>query len=358
MGFPDRILIINTFGIGDVLFTTPIVTNLKKAFPESQIGFLCNKRTEPIISNNPNIDWTFIYERDEFENIKRQSKLLWIKKYLEFMGGIKKKHFDVVFDLSLNSQFGFLGWYAGIKRRIGFDYKGRGRFLTDKIKIKGYEDKHVVEYYLSLLKFVKITFPYNNKLAIFDSNKNTLLKRNMKAVSDRTIVIIPCGGASWGKQAFFKHWDKDNYTVLINRLIKEYRLRIILAGDKKEEETVKYIARNIHCNSEEASGLPLMDFLNLLEQADLVITNDGGPLHMAVALGLKIVSIFGPVDEKVYGPYPFDPEQHIVVKKDLPCRPCYKKFRLPQCPYDRKCLKDITVEEVFQAAKSLLVNPV
>ena len=74
---------------------------------------------------------------------------------------------------------------------------------------------------------------------------------------------------------------------------------------------------------------------------------------MAVALGVKTVSMFGPVDEKVYGPYPSN-EKHAVIKKDLPCRPCYKAFKFTGCSNNRKCLKDITVDEVYGQVKGLL----
>ena len=84
-----------------------------------------------------------------------------------------------------------------------------------------------------------------------------------------------------------------------------------------------------------------------------MLTNDGGPLHMAVALGVKTVSIFGPVDDKVYGSYP-PSEKHTVIKKDLPCRPCYYNFKIPVCEQDKYCLKGISADEVFNSVKNIL----
>ena len=78
---------------------------------------------------------------------------------------------------------------------------------------------------------------------------------------------------------------------------------------------------------------------------------------MAVALGVSTVSIFGPVDEKVYGPYPQN-EKHIVVKKDMFCRPCYKNFRFNGCSNNKKCLRCISVDEVYEGAKRLLWNAI
>ena len=106
-----KILIINPFGIGDVLFSTPLIRNIKNKFPDGKIGFLCNRRTEPIIKSNPYIDYIFVYERDEFQRIKVKSKFLWVKANIRFLNDIKGKHFDLTIDLSLNAQFGFFpGW--------------------------------------------------------------------------------------------------------------------------------------------------------------------------------------------------------------------------------------------------------
>jgi ADP-heptose:LPS heptosyltransferase len=73
---------------------------------------------------------------------------------------------------------------------------------------------------------------------------------------------------------------------------------------------------------------------------------------MAVALGIKTVSIFGPVDERVYGPYP-PSQDHIVVKKDISCRPCYRNFRMPECERNRDCIRAVGIEDVFEAARRL-----
>jgi ADP-heptose:LPS heptosyltransferase len=100
-------------------------------------------------------------------------------------------------------------------------------------------------------------------------------------------------------------------------------------------------------NSEELAAI--------MSLMSLVITNDGGPLHMAVALGVKTVSVFGPVDDLVYGPYP-PSGKHIVVKRDIDCRPCYKNFRFNGCSHNRNCIDEISTEEVFRAASRLIKN--
>ena len=85
----------------------------------------------------------------------------------------------------------------------------------------------------------------------------------------------------------------------------------------------------------------------LCKRCELVICSEGGPLHIAASQGVRTISIFGPVDEKAYGPYP-KTEKNIVITSDADCRPCYKKFKLPECEH-KKCLENISVEEVFGA---------
>ena len=89
-----------------------------------------------------------------------------------------------------------------------------------------------------------------------------------------------------------------------------------------------------------------------MKRCKLVISNDGGMLQIAVSQGVPTVSIYGPTDEKVYGPYPPD-SKNIVVKSDAECRPCYKKFKLPEC-MNKGCLEDISVDEVFKTISRYL----
>ena len=125
-----KILIINTHGIGDVLFTSPVISNLRLAYPQAEIAYLANRRTADFfIKVNPDIARVFVYERDEFVEARRQNPLKFLRKSFELFNGIKREGFDVVFDYSLNGALGFLSAACGIKMRVGFDYKGRGRFI-------------------------------------------------------------------------------------------------------------------------------------------------------------------------------------------------------------------------------------
>ena len=146
-----NILIINPFGIGDVLFSTPLVSAVKAEYPGGYIAYICNLKTKDILTTNPAIDEVFVFERDEYRDLWKRAKLAAIKKFFNFWGEIRKRKFDMVFDLSLGKEYAFFCWWAGIKDRRGFDYKNRGRFLNYKIPFDGFNDKPIAEYYLDLL---------------------------------------------------------------------------------------------------------------------------------------------------------------------------------------------------------------
>ncbi|HLF17953.1 MAG TPA: glycosyltransferase family 9 protein [Candidatus Omnitrophota bacterium] len=354
---PHKILIINTFGIGDVLFTTPFISNLKTNFPNAFIGYLANRRTTVFLEGNPQIDKVYVYERDEFKAASAQSKRSFLNKVKASLDEIKKEKFDVVFDFSLNRSINFLTQWAGIKHRIGFNFRNRSPHLTVKIPFDGFERKHVVDYYLDILTFLDLKV-YSKELVMPIGPQDRkwvedFLKTNGCQASDRLIGVIPGGGESWGKQACFRRWSSENYAKLIDKLIENYPMKIILMGAKQEEEICQRVKDHSRAEPIDAVGqTSLGQLVALLERCHLVILNDGGPLHVAVAAKTKTVSIFGPVDEKVYGPYG-DAHKHLVVKKNLLCQPCYRRFRMTDCAHV-SCLTTLSVDEVFEKVKQLL----
>lgn len=356
-----KVLIINPFGIGDVLFTTPVIRAIKNAYPDSFLGYWCNERVKPVLENNPFIDKIFALSRGDWKKIWKKSKIKAIRKALALRKQIKKEKFEVAIDFSLDHRYGLLAKHFGIKKRIGMNYKNRGRFLTDKIDIDYYRDKHVVEYYLDTLQFLNIPRPENPEVEVFLTEQEKkwaeefLLRHDID--SEQSIVAIaPGGGESWGKDAFYKHWPYENYRELIRLIIQNLNSRIIIFGSSSEVEICKKVTKDFHPQKviNTAGKLTLSQFMALLAKCRVLICNDGGPIHVAVGLGVRTISIFGPVDEKVYGPYPED--GHIIIKKDLPCRPCYKNFRFSGCNNNHRCLKDISAEEVYSAVEKMVVK--
>ncbi len=351
-----KILIINPYGIGDVLFTTPVISNLRLAYPQASIAYLANRRTADFLKFNSDIAKVFVYERDEFVAVYRQNPLKFAQKWVEFASSIKQEGFDLALDFSLNSTFGFLSAVCGIKRRLGFNYRKRGRFLTDRVPFIGYEDKHVIEYNLDLLRHIQI--PVSTRQMTFNIPSQDIqwardwLLGNKIDPAKPLIAVVPGGGASWGKDARYRRWAASKYADLLDKIIENFDAAIILLGDSKEEELCRQVVNQAHFPLYFAVGkTSLCGMAALFAQCRLAIVNDGGPLHVAVAVGVKTVSIFGQVDPRVYGPYPV--ENHTVVQKGLPCQPCYRRFRRADCGHI-SCLVDLSVEDVYRKVKNIL----
>ncbi|KKR29874.1 MAG: Glycosyl transferase family 9 [Candidatus Gottesmanbacteria bacterium GW2011_GWC2_39_8] len=360
-----NILVINPFGIGDVLFSTVLVRQLRKNNPNSYIAYICNLKVKDILATNPDINEVFVFERDEYRSEWKKSKIRGIKKFLGFWREVKKKKFDVVFDLSLGKEYAFLCWWVGIKERKGFNYKKRGRFLTHKIEFDGFNDKPVAEYYLDLFYLNKIAsltpFARNDELICHceepqrgDEAISTVLVTtehdkeyidnflNQSGIKDNDILIgiAPGGGMSFGlKNQDRRRWPVKKFAELADKVIEKFNARIILIWGPGEEKLVQEIAILMKQKPLITPATKIREMAELCKRCKLVICSEGGPLHIANSHDVKTISIFGPVDEKVYGPYPLG-ENNIVVTSDVDCRPCYKKFKLPECS-NRKCLEDI-----------------
>ncbi len=124
------ILLINPYGIGDVLFSTPLIRNLHEAFSDAKIYYLSNKRTAMILKHHPFIRNVFIYDRDDFAHARQKSFWMWVRKNFDLLMSIRREKIELALDLSLNSFFGILSFAAGIRQRVGLHYHQRGRFLT------------------------------------------------------------------------------------------------------------------------------------------------------------------------------------------------------------------------------------
>jgi len=281
----------------------------------------------------------------------KESKLKALKKFLSFLREIKNEKIDIAFDLSLGYQYSLFFKLIGIPDRIGFNYKNRGRFLTKKMDFSGFKDKPIAEYYLELAMMAGLEIMNFSTNIWLGKEDETFANNFLKSIRhDRDIVfgISPGGGVSFGTEKIgFKRWDSEHFAELADKLIDNLNSEVIFIWGPGEEELIRKIVSLMKNKPRIAPHTTLAQMAALMKKCDMVICNDSGPLHVATAAGAKTISIFGPSDEKVYGPYPPD-KKHLVVTKDLDCRPCYKKFRLPNCE-NRACLKELKGKDVFSA---------
>jgi lipopolysaccharide heptosyltransferase II len=359
MSSVQRLLIVNPFGIGDVLFSTPLARAIRRAFPNVHLAYLCNRRTEEILRHSASLDELFIYEKDELMVLWRRSKRLWLRAIASLAKQIQRRRFDVAIDLSLGERYSFVLAVLGVPRRIGFGFRARGRFLTHRFTLDGYQDQHVVDYYARLLKGIGIRLlDPRLELLTTDDDRLTVERRlgELGYSSGRQLIgLIPAGGISWGLQAHFRRWSKEGFIQVGRTLAKQRGALILVFGEAGDREVCAEIARAIGVSAVNVSGQTTLGaFVSFIARCDLVISNDGGPIHIAASQGVRTVSIFGPVDPIVYGPYPRTSQHQVVYKADLPCRPCYHQFKLPPCPYERACLTEVGPSDVLEACELAL----
>ncbi|NQT75363.1 MAG: glycosyltransferase family 9 protein [Candidatus Omnitrophica bacterium] len=353
----EKILIINPFGIGDVLFSTPLVSALKRSYHGCYIAYICNSRTKDMLETNPDVAETFVFERDEYRALWNKKKIECIKKFFNFWQRIRRKRFDRVFDLSLGKEYAFLCWMVGIKERRGFDYRGRGRFLTHRIPFYGFNDKPVAEYYMDLVSDKgQAICDKGTVLLPTDDDKahiRDFLKKSGIKTEDVLIGVAPGGGYSFGAGNIERRrWGAERFSQLADRIVEKFNARIILIWGPVEKDLVEKIAGLMNEKPLIAPKTSIREMAALCKRCRMVICSEGGPLHVAASQGVKTLSIFGAVDEKVYGPYP-PGRDNLVIASDVECRPCYKRFKLPKCD-KRICLEGVSVNTVFNAVTKYL----
>ncbi|MBN1587223.1 MAG: glycosyltransferase family 9 protein [Candidatus Omnitrophica bacterium] len=332
---------------------------LREVFPEAYIAYVCNGRAESVLRHNPHLDRVFVIEKDEYRSLYRRSKWAFIKAFGRQLQELRRCRFNYLVDLSLGDRYSLGALLMGIRKRVGFDFKGRGRFLTTRLPISGYHDNHVVEYLFKLLREVGIECtPGPLEFQLTDEESAQAAERLRQGGLDlkqKLVVLIPGGGASWGENAHIRRWSPERFAAVGDRLCEKGGRQLLLLGDSRDQPVTEAVERALKVPVLNLSGhTALREFAAILSHCELVVCNDGGPLHIAVSQGVKTVSLFGPVDDRVYGPYPKLEDRHRVVRMDLECQPCYHQFKMPPCPYELRCLRELSEDEVVNAAEDLL----
>jgi lipopolysaccharide heptosyltransferase II len=339
-GSGKRILIVNVNWIGDVIFSTPFIKAIRDAYPDGYIACLLHPRCAQILEGSPRIDEIIIYD-EEGRHKSIIGKLMLIS-YL------RKIRFDTAFILHRSFTKALLTFLAGIKERIGYPTKSRGRLLTRVIGLPE-EEVHKVEYFLGLARGCGIEVRESSyEFFIRDTDRNSMkefLKRHGVADEDRLIVLCP--GGNWGP----KRWPKSNFAKLADMLAAGLNAKIVLSGAEKDSVLAGEIRGMMKSSPVISCGLTTLKELGaLLERADLVVANDSGPMHLAVAMKSNVIALFGPTSPGLTGPY--GNGRYRVICKNEECEvPCYDIT----CA-DNRCMSAISVEEVFKEAEKLIVH--
>lgn len=332
-----KILIFNVNWLGDVLFSTAAIRNIRRNFPQSYLACIVPSRCYPVLKGNPHLDEIIIFdEKDRHRGVLAK---------LDFIRMLKKKKFDTVFLLHRSFSRALISWLAGIRERIGYRTKKRSWLLTVKIPALKPEAMHRIDYYLNILE--KAGLKVEDRYSEFSVSEEDeifaekFLSRNAAAASSFLVGINP--GGNW----LPKRWPKEYWAVLADRLISEFGAKVVITGSHQDLALAGSIKNLMREKPLIACGVfNIKQSAALFRRLDLLVSADSGPLHIANAVGTKkIIAIFGPTSSRITGPYPLN--KVIILSKDIGCKiPCY----LVSCR-DNRCMKAVKPEEVIEKIK-------
>ena len=316
-----KILFVTLSNIGDCILSLPVLDAMREKYPQAKITCLVPSRPKEIFLDNPVVDAVIIF--DKGARLREKIKLFF---------SLSREGFDEIVDLR-NS---FFGAFLPAKKR------------SSPLRMIPCGIKHMKERHLFRAGFCGVPLKREafKSLHIPVSDKRFIegvLSEN-KFNRDKLIVISP------GSRSHSKRWDKRNFCRLCKMFVQE-GWQIVLTGDAGDQPVCAYIRQECGGKIVDLSAKTTIGQLAvLLRQARLLVTNDSASMHLASYLNVPVVAIFGPTNEKKYGPWS---EDSAVVKKDIFCRPCEKA----QCCFGTlACLAAIKPEDVFSQVKFLLAD--
>ena len=347
-----RVLIVQPYGIGDLLFLTPVLRALRLLPSVEKVDLLLGSRTEAVLKANPHVDQCYSIDKDLFhrrgffENFQELARLGRV---------FRKEKYDLLLDYSMRGEYAFFSvFFLGIPLRAGFDYKRRGFFQTRRMPLpQGFSGRHVVDYYCDLAEMAGIRVEDRFLEFYLTPEERTEAERLLQGLSPafgpRFLTLSPGGGESWGKDAHFKRWPAAYFAEFSDRLAVQARAAVVLIlGSPQEKKLGEEIQSRMKTKAVNLAGdVSLRIAAALIEKSSLLIGNDGGLVHLTHALRKPVIAFYGPVDPAVYGPFPPSNQAFNIFDEDLECRPCYRNFRYnADCP-DRRCLSELRPDQVF-----------
>jgi len=320
----ERILFITLSNIGDVILTTPCLSVLRGNFPKAKITVLVGPRAFGIFASAKTVDEVIVYDK---------TLSLWDKWLL--VRELQRYDFDMVVDLR-NTVIPFL---------LGAPHKTP----LSRAPLKKITSKR--EQHLACLKSAAKKLNMNWDLETpFDFYSQEDIRKMRQKLAEKKIepgeliLITP------GAQSSLKRWTLEGFAVLADRLIREQRKKVVLAGSKADMPVVDGIlSRSAEGLADFTGETSFRELAALMSLSQLVISNDSAPLQLAYELKIPVVALFGPTDYRKFGRVS---GTRVIVRRDLPCSPCGSA----QCliPETKACLVGLDPDEVYRACLEIL----
>ena len=334
----NNILVVNVNWLGDVVFSTPVFKAIKNAYPDARVSCLAVPRVHEVLKACPWVDEVLVYD-EEHEHWSPWAKIM-------FIMALRRGKFDAAFLLHRSMTRGLLVCLAGIRQRIGYDSKKQGAFLTQKVRLDK-EVLHRSDEYLRIIEGFGLTV--SDRVCELDvpaSSSAAIEERLMgSGIKPQDPLVVVNTGGNWD----LKRWPAEYFSVLIKRLVREFGVKVLIPGAAGDVELAAQIAQDSGVDPLVWAGeTKLNELFALFKRAQVVISNDSGPLHAAAAVGTDVVAIFGPTRPEITGPR--GRGRAVVLHKEIGCNkaPCYHL----NCS-NNECMRAITVDDVLQAYQKL-----
>lgn len=356
-GKVETLLVRGTNWVGDSVLTLPALKQIRLVFPRARITLLVLPWVSGVYEECAAVDEVLVYDR---QGVHRG---IWGK--LKLIQALRERQFDAAVLFQNAFEAAALVALAGIPIRAGYDCDARGWLLSHKVKVDPQVGQiHQTYYYLDLVdqllgrsRIAMTTARQEpSRLAAADMPDVTLQvgsqrKQQARATlqaqgvdfSRHVVGVNP--GAHYGSA---KRWLSERYASLLDRLAEEMAASVVVFGASAELAIAESIRDAMRYRPIILSGKTgLSELIAMISCCDLFITNDSGPMHLAAALRVPMVAIFGSTDEIATGP--MSPAA-VVVNKRVECSPCL----LRECPIDHRCMTRISAEDVYEQAVRLI----
>ncbi|MFH1858523.1 MAG: glycosyltransferase family 9 protein [Candidatus Omnitrophota bacterium] len=344
-----KILVMAFQGIGNILLLTPALEAFHQNFPEAKLTMIVgSSKTQELLEGCPYLERSIVYETERF----------WAGSFfrrLSFVRDLRKERFDITFCTFLEPGFksSFLAYLTGAPVRVGYDFRGRGFLYTHPLEL--IPNRHEVDLNLDLVRALGGKVKDQRPIVWLQEEEKrwaeAFLKGKGVEPGDCLVGFHP-GSSPLHHE---KRWDPDHFAALADRMVEAWNARILIVGGEAEAKLAKEIEEKMRHPLHVAIGQTLKETAALLGRCRLFVSNDTGLSHLAAAVGIPVISIFGPTN-----PWKSRPvgESCVIIRKDLSCGPCYETWHgfriICTNPTPYLCIRGIMVDEVFQEASRQL----
>ncbi len=332
-----KILLVQTSFLGDTILSTPVISGIKKIFPEAELWMMTTPLSAELVIRDPLLAGVMTDDKKD--------KNIGFAGILRMKRRIQSIAFDRVYSLHRSPRTALLLWLCQIPVRIGFS-DAKLSFLYHQIRIRNRKDHDVIRN-LSLLSGDISIESLEPELRLFPPEKNGLNENIRRTLPDTGSYVVIVPGSAWKT----KMWNWEGYHETAKYLLKK-SFYVVLLGTKSDEAVSKKVAQEL--NVINLTGkTTIADTMYIIKNSRLVVCNDSMTLHLASAFKIPNVAIFCATSPKS-GFSPWRNNAIVVEKKDLSCKPC-QRHGGKKCPTGTEsCMKELSHNEVIRAAEKLL----